>query len=162
MKIKDGLEQWNETQRKARLKYANKLKGKPRNKIRRKKKGSLSYWKAKAITEAKRVARSIGYCEKCYGTENLQGSHIIAVGNSTLIAADVDNILCLCWHDHLGNGGWHLDPSANIDWFDAKWPGRRKMLQERADRMRNAPTKPTAEDWHQKYLELLGMTRQDG
>lgn len=157
--MKQDLQKWNETQQKARLKYANKLKDKPRKKIRRKKKGSLSDWKSKAISEAKRVARSIGYCEKCNRTENLQGSHIIAVGNSTLIAADVDNILCLCYSCHLGNGGWHLDPSANIDWFDAKWPGRRKELQERADKMRNAPTKPLAEDWHQKYLKLVGMTR---
>lgn len=148
---KGQLDRWNKLQAKSRKKYQAKLKNKPRKKIRRQKKGSLTYWKNKAISEAKRVVRSKGECERCGQTDNLQGSHIIPLSASSLIGADTDNILCLCVSCHLY--WWHRHPLAASEWFNEKWPGRKKELEDQAKSLVN--NKPTADDWKAKYESLL-------
>ena len=126
---------------------------KTKRKPKKTKEKGIAWYKKKSISEAKRVTRKKGKCERCGGTKNLQGSHIIPISSSTLIGADLDNILCLCMSCHLY--WWHKHPLAASEWFNRTWPGRKAMLETRATQRRN--NKPSLEFWKKLYASLKAL-----
>jgi len=62
-----------------------------------------------------------GYkCLKCQSTADLQAAHILPKGKYPTMRHVMDNLLTLCWRDHME---WaHKDPIGFVDWINAKWP----------------------------------------
>lgn len=106
-------------------------------------------YKKKAISKAKEITRSKGICEKCGKTVGqFHGSHILSVGAYPAMAAELDNILCLCASCHnFAAHSWHKDPLENHDWFESMWPGRKQRLYDEGN-------KRIKVDWEAKYREL--------
>ena len=78
----------------------------------------------------------------------MHGSHILSVGAYPAMAAELDNILCLCAGCHKMNGdSWHNEPLENNDWFEKKFPGRKEQLYKKAQLQVEV-------DWFQKLEEL--------
>lgn len=73
-------------------------------------------------------------CVKCGRKDKqLQGSHIYPVGRYGAMAADTDNILCLCAGCHMwSNDSWHENPLESAEWFHQKYPERYQTLKERS------------------------------
>ena len=118
--------------------------------------------RAKAITEAKRVAkeRDKYVCQKCGATSEtrqIQGSHIIPVNAKGLIACDPYNIIALCSSCHKWAGdSWHEAPMEQ-KWFDDKFPGRYSELKKR--HKPNVPIKKW--QWQEEYEKLKDMKLKD-
>lgn len=148
------LANWNKIQTESRMRYALKRSQKPKiapsTRVRAKKDKGLAWYIKKSISEAKRVVRKLGYCERCGSTKELQGSHIIPLSSSRLLGATLNNILCLCMSCHLY--WWHKHPLAASEWFNEKWPGRKRELEKHATELRN--NKPTLQDWKNTYERL--------
>lgn len=93
-------------------------------------------YKKKAIELAKKIVRQKGYCEWCGKTPTkpgfLHGSHIMSVRYANT-AADLDNILCLCYYCHMYR--WHKNPFESTEWFNTKWPGRYDELNKKAQKI---------------------------
>lgn len=107
-------------------------------------------WKKKCIELAKKIVRSKGKCEWCGKTSKesqLHGSHIYSVRNEATCAM-IENILCLCAYCHLHK--WHEQPVEAWDWFDKKFPDRRKKLR----RLSDSVVKYGVSDWKRIYEEL--------
>jgi len=114
--------------------------------MKRTKRNTASWYKKKAQEMAKAIARSIGHCEWCGRSTNLQGAHVLSAGAHPNMSADPENIICLCYHCHLSV--WHKDPVEAARWFESKWPGRYDLL------MSEATSKPPV-DWQAAYEGLL-------
>ena len=72
--------------------------------------------------------RDNNICLKC-GTSDadLQAAHILPKGKYPLMRFVLDNMLTLCWRDHME---WaHKDPVGFVDWIEAVWPGRIQRLR---------------------------------
>lgn len=108
---------------------------------------SASWYRKESITIAKKIARSIGYCEWCGTNESLHGSHILSVGSHRHMAADTSNIICLCYRCHFHK--WHTDPLLAFVWFEEKWPGRRQEIIEKS-----VNTLGIKKDWKEVYFSL--------
>lgn len=63
----------------------------------------------------------------------------------------VENILCLCAYCHLHK--WHEQPVEAWDWFDKKFPDRRKKLR----RLSDSVVKYGVSDWKRIYEELKSL-----
>jgi hypothetical protein len=78
----------------------------------------------------------------------MHGSHILSVGAYPAMAAELNNILCLCAGCHkMKPDSWHKEPLKNADWFNKKWPGRKERLYKKAQQQ-------TEVDWFMKLEEL--------
>lgn len=120
---------------------------KPQQTKRRKR---VKNYKKKSIDLAKYIVRKkVNACEWC-GKKNVKfdGAHIIPVRYSA-VAADLDNILCLCSRCHtLGSDSCHDNPVLFTRWLDSYAPGRYENLWIRAREIGDNI------DWEQKYNEL--------
>lgn len=113
------------------------------------KKSDLKWWKEKAIDRAKAKVRSRGICDKCGKSPKiLHGSHVRSVRHNAT-AADIDNIMCLCYFCHIR--WWHQYPMEAADWFKSKWPGRYERLLAKS----MTDVDYTAEDW-ERICNALG------
>ncbi len=115
-------------------------------KIIKKKKGkSPTYYRKLCVSWAKLEARKRDgdKCQFCGRTKEqgyaIHGSHILPEGAYPLMSAEPYNIIALCSIHHLSGANprmgnkepsWHGDPIFFADWFNKKWPGRYKKLQE--------------------------------
>ena len=54
-------------------------------------------------------------CGKQVEGSNCQASHIIPVSAGNALAFDEENIIVLCYHDHLNF--WHKNPLLASEWF---------------------------------------------
>ena len=118
------------------------------------------YWRKKAVTVAKKVARmqagfKCAYCGMGEPQRLTHGSHIYSEGKNPNMSADVDNILCLCWLCHMGGlhkvsakrFSWHGTPREAQDWFEEKYPRLHQELRRRSqDTMKIV-------NWKQKFEE---------
>ena len=60
----------------------------------------------------------------------LQAAHILPKGKYPLLRYALENLLTLCYRDHLE---WaHKDPIGFVHWIEAVWPGRIQRLRESA------------------------------
>lgn len=112
-------------------------------------------WKHRAIELAKKIKRSQGYCDWCGKTKyesQMHGSHVYSVSNEST-AADLDNLMCHCAYCHIFR--WHNKPAEAWDWFEKKWPGRRRRLQKKA----GVVVHYSALDWKRIYEELKTTLR---
>ena len=66
------------------------------------KKPTIRQWKKKCDKLWAIIVRSIGHCEVCGKTENLNAHHLIGRGNYKY-RYDLDNGLCLCVGHHMFN-----------------------------------------------------------
>lgn len=118
---------------------------------KRRKKSPRVVWKQKAIAQAKFNVRTKakGICDHCLKfTKVLNGSHVQSVRHEAT-AADEDNIIALDYGCHIY--WWHKYPLEAAEWFESKWPGRYKRLQQKAQQI----VKYTEEDWKRIYKALL-------
>ncbi len=66
-------------------------------------------------------------CLKCGTSEQIQAAHILPKGKYPTMRFALDNLLTLCWRDHME---WaHKDPIGFVDWIEAVWPGRIERLR---------------------------------
>lgn len=114
--------------------------------------------KIKEETEdlAKLLAKKLAgwKCEKCengiiISGSNCHGSHIIPVSHGNALRFDPMNILCLCYFHHLS--WWHKNPVEAGEWFNAKFPDRKKYIDER----KNTIVKFKYEDYVVMKAQLL-------
>lgn len=109
-----------------------------------------SWYRKKAIEEAKKIAklRDNYTCQRCYKTKGqcqLQGSHNISVGRAIWLACDVENILTLCAYCHLRF--WHSSPIEAMEWFKGRFPERCEYLLEQVKNQRKV-------NWEEEYNRL--------
>lgn len=130
----------------------SQLRACPKVQHTKKRKRTKNY-KKKAIDLAKYIVRKkINQCEWC-GKKGVKfdGAHIIPVRFSCL-AAEIDNILCLCSGCHtLSNNSCHNNPVHFTRWLDNYAPGRYDKLLERAIAIGDNI------DWESKYQELKAL-----
>lgn len=94
------------------------------------------WYRKKCVVQAKDDAkeRDKGICQHCgkliQNPLDAHGSHILPEGAYPLMSAEVDNIILLCYRCHIN--WWHKHPLEASEWFNLKWPGRYKELQEMA------------------------------
>lgn len=60
----------------------------------------------------------------------LQLSHVKSEGAYPRIKYELVNVKLLCWHCHLGSGGWHREPMASTEWFKKTFPDRARKLKD--------------------------------
>jgi hypothetical protein len=123
--------------------------------IDRMSKKDLPKWRKKAIDLAKKIVRkTINECEWCGKKDRkMDGAHIIPV-RFAAVAADLDNILCLCASCHtLSSNSCHENPVLFTRWLDSYAPGRFERLWERARPI----AEMTAQDWMEKFKKLEEM-----
>ena len=130
------------------------------------KKHSATYWRKKCVTWAKTKAKERdGYqCQHCPRNKvqgwQIHGSHILPEGTYPLMSAEPYNIIALCADCHTGGSfpgayahsvkkSWHNHPLYFAEWFEKKWPGRYKELNEMAEEKRKHIV-----NWEKKYNEL--------
>lgn len=124
---------------------------------------TTEYYRKRAVTLAKRLARERDKfkCWKCgMGEPNRQthGSHIFSEGIHKSMSADLDNIKTLCARHHVnipGRGAapefnWHGSPAESIIWFKKGWPKLWRTLEIRSQKT----VKMTEHDWIRKWEEL--------
>jgi 5-methylcytosine-specific restriction endonuclease McrA len=92
------------------------------------KKKTVSWYKKQCDILFSRLIRSIGYCERCGGVDNLQCSHVIPRTVLTL-RCDPENAMSLCMTCHLY--WWHKHPLEASEWFSTRYPGRYEKLREK-------------------------------
>jgi len=105
--------------------------------------------KKECIKLAKEIIRSKGRCDKCGKTDRqFHGSHILSTGAYPALAAELDNILCLCASCHtLAPDSWHKEIVKNYEWLNEKFPGRLERLKLLAQVQQKV-------DWDKKWKEL--------
>jgi len=121
------------------------------------------------VKELDRIAKTLakerdGYvCQKCGEKvcgSNAHGSHVIPVSAGQTLRWDLDNIKCLCMHDHIY--WWHKNPLESSAWFRSAFPERYEYLQSMRNLMIKFPT-TQLEEFHEavkgvksweKYKEL--------
>lgn len=125
----------------------------------KKKKKTREYWRKKASTLAKKIARmkAAYHCAYCGGGEpflRTHGSHIYSEGVYKNMSGDVDNIMCLCASHHAvmpgrtpGVFNWHAHPGESWEWFMGKYPELYQTLKLRTQKI-------YAVDFEKKYREL--------
>ena len=96
---------------------------------------SPTWYRKKCVNKAKLEAkeRDNWTCQKCgkpVEGKNAHGSHIYNEGTYKSMSADVDNILTMCYYDHIN--WWHKNPLEASEWFKTKYPELYKTLRERA------------------------------
>lgn len=70
-------------------------------------------------------------CQKCgkrLESSNCHGSHVIPVSAGIRWAYDPDNIITLCFHDHIN--WWHKNPLESGEWFKKTFPKMYKHIEE--------------------------------
>ena len=98
------------------------------------KKHSPTYYRKKCVSWAKLEAkkRDNFVCVRC-GKKvegmNAHGGHIYNEGTYRSMSADVDNILTMCYYDHIN--WWHKNPIEASAWFKEKYPELAKTLKRR-------------------------------
>ena len=119
-------------------------------------------YKKKAIELAKKIIREKGICEKCgrrkeHGYQ-MHGSHIFSINASAELAADLDNLQCLCAGCHkMKNDSWHESPLEQWEWFNKKFPGRYERLNKRRQKI----VKANEQFWQEKYNNLKKYVRNN-
>ena len=128
-----------------------------RPKVKKKpKKKSPTHYRKLCVADAKTKAkeRDKGICQRCgkkVEGANAHGSHILNEGAYPLMSAEVDNIILLCYYDHIN--WWHKNPFEVSQWFEEKWPGRYKELREMADEK-----KKHIVNWQKRWEEIKNLT----
>ena len=132
-----------------------------------KKKKELTYQQKKekarkrCVKKAKEINKieSKRTCAYCGATNRMTHSHhLISEGLNPAMSADLDNLICLCWLHHLGGlkfvssktFSFHGTPGEANNWFEDKYPERKKELKERSWK---SPTL-TIGFWESKEEEL--------
>lgn len=119
---------------------------------RKAKKRTNTWYKRQCDIIFSQYIRSVGRCEKCGGTANLQCSHVLSRSILSL-RCDPENAICLCYRCHIvGPDSWHHDPVSNSRWFESKWPGRYDNLIQK----RNKITKVSWKDVYETMLPPKG------
>jgi 5-methylcytosine-specific restriction endonuclease McrA len=100
-----------------------------------------------AKNEAKKRDNYI--CQHCgkkiTDMHDAHGSHIYPEGTYTSMSADVDNIICLCFHCHIY--WWHKHPIEAGDWFKKRFPELHKTLKKRSQVIQTI-------NWKKRYETL--------
>ena len=78
-------------------------------------------------------------CGKKLEGSNCHGSHVIPVSAGLRWAYDTENIIVLCFHDHINY--WHKNPIEASQWFQDKFPERYAYLQQVREMYTNEPIK---------------------
>ena len=103
------------------------------------KKGKSQEWyRKKCVGWAKLKAkeRDNYICQKCgkkVEGANAHGSHIYNEGAHRVMAAEIENILCMCYYCHIN--WWHKSPVEAADWFKEKFPELAEKLRLRAQKI---------------------------
>lgn len=108
---------------------------------------TASWYRKQSDILFSRKVRSIGYCEWCGKTENLQCSHVVSRTVMSL-RCDSENAICLCYACHMHK--WHLEPISSAKWFEGKYPGRYDRLVEKRNVIKKV-------DWKEVYESLIPM-----
>ena len=118
--------------------------------MRKASKNPVTVVRNKAVTLAKKITRFLGKytCEYCGQSEpavQTHGSHVYEEGTYRAMAADLDNIIVLCFTHHLGSWNakqpsWHGSPMEMADWFREKYPARYEALKKRSRESIHADT----------------------
>ena len=86
-----------------------------------------------ALTKMLLISERGATCEKCGKTaeqEPIYSCHIKAKGHYQRLRFFRDNLLLMCYRDHIE---WaHKEPDNFIQWIEQKWPGRLQLLREMA------------------------------
>ncbi len=94
---------------------------------------------ADGLTRTLVLRRDLERCLKCGGDKMLQAAHIFPKGKYPLLRYVLENLLTLCYRDHLE---WaHKDPVGFTDWIEAVWPGRIERLRISAGMTRKVDLK---------------------
>jgi len=96
-----------------------------------------------------KVVRLRGKCEKCGNADNLQCSHVVPRGQSSLLRWNERNALCLDLKCHIY--WWHKDILEAQKWFKETYPDNCKYLQK----MRNIRKRWTFEEKLKLYESFL-------
>ena len=109
-------------------------------------------YREKAREVCGKIAKLGGICERCGRTSQrgfvMHAAHVIPsrFGSTD---CDPDNRVCLCGFCHVAdNDSAHLNERDFHAWYDAKYPGRREVLQQRARQIFKG-------DWADIYETLL-------
>ena len=81
-------------------------------------------------------------CQRCgakLSKSNCHGSHVIPVSAGLMWAYDPENLIVLCFHDHIN--WWHKNPIESGDWFKSKFPERYSYLQSKKEEYKTRPIK---------------------
>ena len=113
----------------------------------RTKKYSVRWYQKLLDKELSGLITSIGYCQKCGGTQGLSCSHVIPRTNHFLRWNPI-NLLCLDFRCHIM--WWHKNPLEASAWFAEKFPERLVYLEEN----KNTIKKRTIDDY-KKMLKAV-------
>lgn len=142
-------------------------KGKKRSKkLKKSAKNPVTGVRNKAVTLAKKIVRTkqkftCEYCGHYEPNVKTHGSHIYEEGTYRSMAADLDNILCLCYTHHIGGWNakepsWHSNPLEMTDWFRDNYPERYTTLKARSREIVTADY-----DFWKKKLDELTLIMVD-
>jgi 5-methylcytosine-specific restriction endonuclease McrA len=96
-------------------------------------------------------------CQKCgkkLSGSNCHGSHVIPVSAGLLWAYDPENIITLCYHDHIN--WWHKNPLKATEWFEDKFPKRNLYIKSMELVYKTRPIKTfELEEIYLKYKALI-------
>lgn len=113
-----------------------------RTKLRKKTKLTAEKIRQKAVALAKQIVRkqhnyTCEYCGRKEPDIRTHGSHIYSEGIYRAMSADLDNILVLCYANHIGGWNntpsWHKNPVEMVNWFNEKYPERALALKQRTE-----------------------------
>ena len=94
-------------------------------------------------------------CGKKVEGSNCHASHIIPVSRDGRLAYDPNNMIVLCYYDHIS--WWHKHPIEAAEWFNKKFPGRYEMLREKYNQ--NTKGGSIKESWYEEqikfYLDII-------
>ena len=82
-----------------------------------------------ALTKKLIIAERGEACERCniFGSVTIYSAHIKSKGPYARLRFEKQNLLLLCYHDHIE---WaHHEPDDFIQWIEQKWPGRLQQLR---------------------------------
>lgn len=108
--------------------------------------------KGKADKQFSLIIRSLGHCERCGSSENLQTAHIISRRYSAT-RTDLRNAWCLCASCHRRLTDWPRDHSHYIT--ETIGSDLYEELQRKAETV-------TKVDWDEELERLRGEARQRG
>lgn len=113
-----------------------------------KKKKTKRYWIKKCDKVFSEIVRSVGVCERCGTTKNLQCAHIVSRVNHS-IRFDLENGIALCYSCHLM---WaHKNPLEFAEWLYERYG------EDIHQRLKDKANKIESIDYEEKYKELLNL-----
>jgi len=120
--------------------------------MKRPKKKSPTWYRKKCVDWAiKEAKKRDNYISQKSGIRlegfNCHGSHILPEGSYPLMSAEPYNIITLSFSEHIL--WWHKNPLEAAEWFEKKWPGRKKELLKMDKEKRTHVV-----NWEKRYEEI--------